>query len=121
MTNANPIETVSFTGIELDLTASEEEIGEVFVKLLWREGRLLRGGITCELKDGGQDCLHCPVATLDGAEPLSRLCRLGKDQSTVEKRFLAKNNERLGPVREIAAMASAASEILPQDLTEVGW
>ena len=59
MESADPFGDVVYSsGVTLDLTASEEELAHAFVDLLWREGRLLQRGITCELKDGGQDCLH---------------------------------------------------------------
>lgn len=127
MANADPFGNVVYSaGVTLDLTASEEELADVFKDLLLREGTLLQKGITCKLKDGGQDCLHCPAATLDASEPRSVLCRLGKDQCTVEQAYWAKNDARLAPIRELAALASECAEIgdIPEELvmllTEVG-
>jgi hypothetical protein len=122
MENTDPFGAVVYsTGVTLDLTASEEDLANVFVALLRREGRLLQRGITCELKDEGQDCLHCPVATLDSTYPRSVLCRLGKDESTVEKAYEAKRANRHETVSDLAALADEMSEIgdMPDDLIEL--
>lgn len=122
MTSADPFGDVVYSsGVTLDLTASEEELGIVFVGLLRREGRLLHQGITCQLKDGGQDCLHCPAATLDPEESRSVLCRLGKDESTVEKAFDAKREARRATAADLVAFAEEMSEIgqMPDDLWEL--
>ena len=119
MESSDPFTAVVYsTGLVMDLTASEEEMSRVFVEMLRREGTLFDRGITCELKDGGQDCLHCPAATLDPEEPRSVLCRLGKDESTLEKACQAKREQRLAPIREIAALASECAEIgdIPDEL-----
>src|SRR5947209_2085738 len=122
MQNADPFGGVVYSsGVSLDLTASEEDLADVFVDLLQREGRLLRRGITCDLKDSGQDCLHCPVATLDETYSRAVLCRLGKDQSTVEKAVEAKRAARQETVRDLAVLADEMSEIgdMPDDLIEL--
>lgn len=119
MTDPDPFGDVVYsTGVKLDLTASEEELADVFVALLRREGNLAQGGITCQLKDSGQDCLRCPVATLDASEPRSVLCRLGKDESTLEKACAAKGEQRLAPIRELVALASECADLggMPPEL-----
>ena len=119
MQEADPFGDVVYsTGLVMDLTASEEEMASVFVEMLRREGTLFNRGITCKLKDGGQDCLHCPAATLDPEEPRSVLCRLGKDESALEKAFTRKRDERLGPIRELCMLASECAEIgdIPDEL-----
>jgi hypothetical protein len=127
MQDSDPFGNVVYSsGVTLDLTASEEELAHVFTDLLLREGTLLQRGVTCHLKDGGQDCLCCPAATLDATETRSVLCRLGKDQSTVEKAYEAQRDARLAPIMELAALASECAEIgdMPEELavllTEIG-
>jgi hypothetical protein len=116
------------TGLEIDLTASEDELAAAWVRLGRTEDRMRRAGVVpgCELKDAGQDCLDCPKATLDPADPLSQLCRLGKDQATVERACQAKTAARLAPLEELAERVGPATEIvadteeLAELLTAVG-
>lgn len=124
---ADPFAAVVYsTGIEIDLNASEEELFDLVGKLLHREARLFNRGVTCDLKDGGQDCLHCPEATLDPNNPKAVLCRLGKDQRTVEDRHHEVITARRAAIEELVAVASEASELggIPDELayllTEVG-
>jgi hypothetical protein len=107
------------TGLKLDLNASEEELAEQVVRLLRREGALGRRGLRCALKDNGQDCRCCREATLDPAERRSVLCRLGKDQETVEERFNQRRAARLAAVEELVCEIDAATEVLPADLEEL--
>jgi hypothetical protein len=116
---ADPFAAVVYsTGVTLDLGASESDLADLYVMLLHREGDLLRRDITCELKLSGQNCLHCPEATLDPNDRKSVLCRLGKDEYTVEGRLAELRQARLGGVDELAALADECSEIgmLPDDL-----
>lgn len=108
-------------GVVLDLTASADELAEQFIALLRVEGRLAALGLTCGWKDDGQDCRTCPHATLDPAQERSRLCRLGKDQSTAEKLCEERTAERRAPFTELAARADEASLIgrLDDDLVEL--
>lgn len=123
----DPFQAVAYSvGVTLDLTADEDGLYEQVKALLRREQRLHSSGVSCPLKDGGQDCLTCPSATLDPAEPRSRLCRLGKDQRTVQQRHEERSRERRAPLRELAAVAEEASLLghldddLSELLTEVG-
>jgi hypothetical protein len=61
------------------------------------------------------------VATLDSTYPRSVLCRLGKDESTVEKAYEAKRANRHETVSDLAALADEMSEIgdMPDDLIEL--
>jgi len=116
---ADPFQSVVYsTGVTLDLAASEDELADLYVMLLRREGDLARRGITCELKRSGQNCLHCPEATLDPNDRKSLLCRLGKDEYTVEGRCNDLTAARTGGVDELATLADECSEIgmLPDDL-----
>lgn len=123
----DPFEAVTYsTGMTIDLTASEEDLAEQMVKLLMREGRIDAAGISCALKDDGQDCLTCRSATQDPDDPLSRLCRLGKDERSVEIACERKATIRRAPLMEYAARADELSELghmddaLAEMLTEVG-
>jgi hypothetical protein len=101
----DPFEMISYSGTPINLNAPVDELAQTMVKLLMREGRIASTGLTCDLKDGGQDCLTCPMAQLDNDVPLSRLCRLGKDERAVEKRCKELDAQRAaGPsaVEEIA-------------------
>lgn len=109
------------TGLEIDLNGSEGELATAVVQLLKIEGNMASAGLTCTLKDDGQDCLSCPMATLDAAEPRSVLCRLGKDQCTIEQLCAERTRERTEPVQELADIADSAMEMghLPDDLAEL--
>lgn len=124
---ADPFETVTYTaGISIDLTASDEELFNTVGRLLRTEERMAKAGLTCDLKDAGQDCLTCPMATLDPNEPRNRLCRLGKDQSTVEKRYQQRQDDTHAPLRDLIAEIEQAMEVgqldpeLAELVTEVG-
>lgn len=122
----DPFGSVVYSGLEIDLTGTDDELFEACRKLLRAEARLARTGLTCELKDGGQDCLTCPVATLDAAEARSRLCRVGKDQETVERLHNERYAERRGLDLSLLAMAEEFSALGHMDeddaelLTQVG-
>ncbi len=120
--SGDPFEQVIYsTGIEIDLTASEEELCRKWIELGYRESALLRQGLQCQLKDDGQECLTCPQATLDRTDRMNRLCRVGKDQGTIEKRVNALTEARVAPLREIAEELDAAQEMgdRPDDLAEL--
>lgn len=109
------------TGLSINLDGDVEELAGEWVRLGYIEGRMAGNGISCELKNNGQDCLTCPVATLDAAEPRSRLCRLGKDQGTLEQLCDARQAERNGPLLEIAELAGEHAELaaMPDELAEL--
>lgn len=119
----DPFQGVAYSvGLTLDLSASEAKLAEQYVDLLYREGRMAtNSGLTCQLKDDHQDCLTCPAATLDPGVSRSRLCRLGKDQSTVEHRLKDMAERRRHALNEVIVMADAASELgfIPDDLSEL--
>jgi hypothetical protein len=122
LTNSDdPFGIVLFsTGITVDVTATEDELAQACVKLLYKEAELARRGIRCEYKDAGQDCLDCPHATLDLKEDRSLLCRVGKDERAVETRYLALRAQR-DPYDELAAALDAATELghLADELAEL--
>lgn len=109
-------------GLEVDLGGSEEELSRALKTLVERESRLFNVGMTCDLKDDGQDCRTCPVATLERSEPRSRLCRLGKDEFAIVDRLKAMSTAR----QEVADAADELSEVghldaeLAELLTAVG-
>lgn len=116
---ADPFSAVVYsTGIEIDLSASEDDLFRLLKRLMYREARLFDKGLTCGLKDGGQNCLHCPAASLDETDPKSVLCRLGKDEQTVADGCHA---ARKAAVAELVAFADEASEMgdVPDELVEL--
>lgn len=120
----DPFSSVTYsTGMTIDLTASEDDLAEQMVRLLMREGRI---GVDCELKDDGQDCLTCRESTQDPEDPLSRLCRLGKDERTVEIACAEKATLRRGAIAEFIDHVEEMSELDDMDdalaelLTAVG-
>lgn len=103
----DPFDTVVLsTGLTVDLTGSKQEIEAGLSRSLQMEGALFSRGITCELKDGGQDCLTCTSYTSSPEEPRSRLCLLGRDQRMIEKA----HDVCVAPLREIADRAEDWSE-----------
>lgn len=108
-------------GLDVDLGGSEEELAAALRATLDREGRLWKGGLTCDLKDGGQDCRTCPLATLETSEPRARLCRLGKDQFAIADRLKVFATERVEARQEVADVADELSEVghLDADLAEL--
>lgn len=99
----DPFETVIMsTGLRVDLTGSEEDVFLGLRRSLQLESRLFNDGVTCALKDGGQDCLTCSEYVADRAEePRAPLCRLGRDQRLMEGRIDAIKLERTAPYREL--------------------
>lgn len=79
-------DTVYSVGLEVDLDGPTEQLESAISVLLAREARFWNLGMVCELKDTGQDCRTCPLATLERSQPRSRLCRLGKDQFAIVER-----------------------------------
>lgn len=101
------------SGLRVDLTGTEDEIFEGLRQSVRLEAGLFNRGITCELKDGGQDCLTCPMYVADRAEEArAPLCRLGRDQRVLENRANAMSAEqRLAPVKEMARVGDFCSEM----------
>lgn len=100
------------TGLTVDLTGTEEEIHEGLRRSLDLEAQLFNAGVTCELKDGGQDCLTCAMYVADRAEePRAPLCRLGRDQRIMEIKANERSEARYGPFQELAASVEEFAEI----------
>lgn len=98
-------------GLEIDLNGSEDELVGHLRTLVKREARMDATGLTCGLKDGGQDCRTCPMATLEAREERSRLCRLGKDEFRVAERLHELGDQRRANGREeLSEMVTSASE-----------
>lgn len=114
-------DAVYSVGLDVDLGGSEEELSAALKRLLDRESRLFNVGMTCDLKDGGQDCRTCPVATLEASEPRSRLCRLGKDEFAIADRLQTFATERFEAREEVAEAADELSEVghLDDELSEL--
>lgn len=120
--DVDPFEAVVYTsGVEIDLTAPEEELSVKLTELCRMEIELQQRGITCKLKAAGQNCNSCAHGTLDPSRRLSRLCRVGKDQETVWTAGEARVEARMGPIRAMAAIADEMSEIghLDAELAEI--
>lgn len=111
------------TGLTVDLSGSEDELMTGLAESLRVESRLFNRGITCELKDNGQNCLTCPAYVASREEAArAPLCRLGRDQRTLEDRANAMSAERrLAPVKDVARRASFYSELghLPERYEEL--
>jgi hypothetical protein len=99
------------SGLSVDLTGSDEELFDGIKQTLELESRLFNRGITCHLKDAGQDCVTCGEYVADRSEEKrAPLCRLGRDQRMIEERYKA---ARAMPYLELADMAD--------ELSEIGW
>lgn len=120
--DADPFAVAVYSaGLEVRLDSSEEELFGHLRTLVRREARLDGLGVRCELKDAGQDCRTCVIATLEPEEPRSRLCKLGKDQVAITERCNELAAVRVTPEGEIATCADDWSEIghLDADLAEL--
>jgi hypothetical protein len=99
----DPFATVILsTGLSVDLEGGEEAVHAGLLETLKMEGALFNRGIVCELKDNGQDCLSCASYIADREDRRSRLCRLGRDQRTLEVRGKELSAARTAPYRELA-------------------
>lgn len=104
----DPFDTMILSsGLRVDLTGSEDDIYEGVRQSLGLEERLWRKGVTCELKDEGQDCLTCPAFTQREDEARAPLCLLGRDQRTMERELAARKE----PLRELAGRVDEWTEI----------
>lgn len=121
--DADPFEVMAYTaGVEIDLTAPEEELAAKLAELVALETALATGpGLRCRLKAEGQDCRTCPSATLDNRVSRSQLCRIGKDQEAVWAAAEAAQERRMAPVKAMAAVAAEMSELghLDDELVEI--
>ena len=100
----DPFEGVlTSSGLSVDLSGTEDEVFAGLRGTLETEGRLAQRGITCELKESGVDCLVC--SEYAGNRPhITRapLCRLGRDQRMIEKRYEELRREPFVDLIEIA-------------------
>lgn len=99
------------SGLQVDLDGSEEDLVSALQKALAMEGRLDAIGLSCPLKDAGQDCLSCREATMDTAAPLTRLCEIGKDQQTLVRRMDENRVQRRRPLMELVRCVDDYSEM----------
>lgn len=114
----DPFDTVVLSsGLAVDLTGSKRDIEQGISRSLQMEQALYSRGVTCEMKEGGQDCLTCPMFTPRPEEQRARLCLLGRDQRMIEKAHIA----RMAPLRELAQRVEGWSEIghLDEELSEL--
>lgn len=79
---AAPIEEV---GERIDLLDPAASLYVRLGELLSRENNLFNGGVTCPIKDRPDTSCHaCPVSKAhDKGDPLSVLCRVGREQEVV--------------------------------------
>lgn len=118
-TDADPFaDAVYSVGLDISLNSSLEELEAALRTTVEREGRMWESGLTCELKDSGQDCRACPLATLDLQDVRARLCRLGKDQQAIMQRWRDLRDEQMGGLAKIADEYSEIGH-LPPDLIEL--
>lgn len=77
-----PIEEV---GQRIDLRDPRETLRMRLKELLRRENNSFNRGLTCAIKDRPDSCCHaCPVSkAADPDDPLSILCRVGREQEAV--------------------------------------
>lgn len=104
----DPFDTMIFSsGLRVDLTGSEDDLYEGVKASLALEEELFDRGVTCAIKDEGQDCLTCTHFTAKTDETRAPLCLLGRDQRTIEKELGARKE----PVRELAGRVDEWSEM----------
>lgn len=77
-----PIEEV---GDRIDLGDPKSRLALRVTELLHREAALDSAGITCAIKARADSTCHaCPVSQAnDSSKPLSRLCKVGREQEVV--------------------------------------
>lgn len=99
------------SGLEVDLDAPDAMLTAALKKALRTEGRLYDIGLSCPLKDSGQDCLSCRESSSDPRSPLTRLCETGKDQQTLVRRIDGRREEADAPLVELLASIDGFSEM----------
>lgn len=109
--DTNPFDTVILSlGLRVDLAGSEDEVFRGLKRTVELEGRLYDKGVTCELKDSGQDCLTCPMYAGDRPEEdREPLCRLGRDQRVIEEHLAAFKVDN--PFAELGAVVEQYTEM----------
>lgn len=82
-------------GLPIEIGNEEARVAKSIQKSLEKEGRLDEQGITCAIKDRPDTtCWACPVFTSDSNNPLSVLCRLGREQDRLVTRAAQLQEER---------------------------
>lgn len=100
------------SGLRVDVQGDEAEVFAGLKQTLHLESTLFNQGVTCDLKDGGQDCLTCPMYVADRLEePRAPLCRLGRDQRILEDRCNELSRTRDDPFRELVESVEPYMEI----------
>lgn len=103
----DPFETIIMSsGLSVDLTGSEADLQDGIKRTLRVEEQLFAKGVTCSMKDEGQDCLTCTHFTARREDRRSRLCLIGRDQRVIENAHARK----MAPLRELATLADDLSE-----------
>jgi hypothetical protein len=118
VTTGDPFEGTAYSGVEIRLDGSVAELSINLQRLLDQEEGLFKFGLTCDLKDAGQDCRSCPMATVNPDERRSALCRLGKDQCALSERIetvhapLQEIGEHVGVFMEMGQLDGEYAELL---------
>lgn len=75
---------VTVQGSLIDLHNTEPKLREDLHDLVQREMRLDSAGVTCAIRaEPGSSCMACPMFTADDMDPISVLCRVGREQERV--------------------------------------
>lgn len=98
----------------IDLSGAVPRISEELKLLERREARHNRNGVTCSMRQGGQDCRSCPDFTEDPFDPVHFLCRIGRRQEELADEW-EMSEER---ARDIEAHAEAAGVFAALDHAE---
>lgn len=104
------------SGVSLDLTMPVEQLRQNLHELLRTEANFDYMGLTCSLKDAGQDCRTC-LASHARSKPMVALCDLGAEQERVLERLGACAADRFGLERELA---SSVAECLDLGFMDAG-
>lgn len=117
--DADPFASAVYSaGLDISLDSTLEELESALRTTLDREGRMWETGLTCEMKDKGQDCRTCLLATVDLQDVRARLCRLGKDQQAIMQRWRDIRDAQIGPMVRVAEECAEIGH-LPDDLAEL--
>jgi hypothetical protein len=84
-----PVEQV---GTPISLDTDIASLSKEVESLMWKECKLFNVGVTCPIKDHPDThCSACPVSKHDQPDdPLSPLCRLGREQERVHTTLAVK-------------------------------
>jgi hypothetical protein len=117
----NPLSaTILSSGLSLDLDGPEEQLEAAFTELLLKEANMRKSGLSCDLKDNGQQCCTCQHAQLKPGEAKRRLCRAGRDLETIWSAGERKREKTSGELLDLVALAEEYSELEPNaEFTEL--